>query len=96
MEVRRCERCDAAIPSSSYNHDRPFQLYRMPSPKQHDTAEIHLCSICLDEVWEFVLDESPDRSDVADPVQLTKMADNVDGYIEDLQGMLNQIEGAKP
>lgn len=91
--VTECERCEAKIVESSYNPDRPIEFMRETGGGECEVDDIRLCSMCLDDVWEFVFEAEIDRSEKADPIPLERLSENVERYVGDLEDVLGQIEG---
>lgn len=96
-EIESCERCDSKIMQDRLRYeDEQLHIFRYVGAREYETARVMLCSMCWDELWEWALgDDSPDRSDRADPVPLDKLAEGVDRQITDLKGVLEEIEAAK-
>jgi len=95
--IEECDRCNSKIVERRFNESELLQVVRMSGSGEFDMKEVKLCSMCWDELWEWSSDEGePDRSDVADPVPLDELAENVDRHISDLVGILDDLEDAKP
>jgi len=94
-QIKTCDRCNSKITGQSHSRERPMQFHRYPSGNGYETDEARLCSICLDELWEFVFEEEVNRSDKADPIPLENMATSVERHIEGLEGVLEQLQEAK-
>jgi len=88
--VERCDRCDSKIVTQP---SRPIErqgFYR-ETADSYETADAKLCSMCLDDLWEFVFENDIDRSDKADPIPLERLSSNVERHIDDLEGVLDQL-----
>jgi hypothetical protein len=58
----------------------------------YESKDARLCSMCLDDLWEFVFDSTVDRSDKADPYPVGRLSESVERHIEDLQEVLDELE----
>jgi hypothetical protein len=91
--VGECERCGSKIIENSHRRPEKQRFHRELTGGEYVTDEIRLCSMCLDDVFEFVFDSEVDRSDKADPIPLERLGNNVNRYIDDLENVLESIEG---
>jgi hypothetical protein len=91
--VAECERCGSKIIESSHRRPEKQQFYRELGGGEYVVDEIRLCSMCLDDVFEFVFESDVDRSGKADPIPLERLGENVERHIDDLERVLAQIEG---
>lgn len=94
INVEPCERCDSSIAYHTLSGERRLEIWRH-NGQSEEYADVRLCSTCLDELWDWVFDEGPDRSDAAGPVPLSRMAESVQDHINDLEAVLDAIEGAE-
>lgn len=90
--IETCGRCDSKIVEASHGRPEKMQFYREHKDGTYESQEIRLCSICINELWEFVFETELDRSDKADPVGIAKMGNSVNRHIEELQNILNELE----
>lgn len=95
MNVADCDRCGSKIIEEGYAHPKTVEISRHVGEGMWDHEDVRLCSMCLDDLWEWAFEDLIDRSDKADPLPLDQMAENVDRHISDLVGVLDQIEEAK-
>jgi hypothetical protein len=91
--VAECERCGSKIVEHEHRRTRKSQFTRELGGGEHVVDEIRLCSMCLDDVFEFVFESEVDRSEKADPIPLARLGENVERYIDDLENVLEVIEG---
>jgi len=76
--VVECGRCGSKIVESPHNPERPFDFARYPDSGERENKQIILCSMCLDDIWEFVFETEIDRSDKADPLPIDRLGENVE------------------
>lgn len=97
MNVEGCTRCGATIarnPHGGGPYDR-FDIVRHVGEGGWDSATVELCTMCLDDMWEWAFESDVDRSDKADPMPLERMAESVRRHIEQLESVLDEIAEAK-
>lgn len=93
--VTKCERCGSNIVENGYytsRSERPERFRRELGRGEYATDEIRLCSMCLDDVWEFVFEAEIDRSDKSDPIPMERLSENVTQHIRNLERILDEIE----
>lgn len=90
--VESCGRCEAKITESDHRAPDKQQFYRELGGGKHEADSIRLCSMCLDDVWEFVFDVEVDRSDRADPVPLNRVTDSVQRHIDSLEELREDLD----
>lgn len=95
MKTKDCERCGSKIVEERFRQSIDLVLSRHTDDGEWENADAQICSMCWDDLWEWVFDAEIDRSDKADPLPLDRMADNVERHIEDLRDILEELEEAK-
>lgn len=86
-----CDRCGSQIVNQNYHHES-LTVFRDVDEDGWESKEMDLCSMCLDELWDWVEPEdSPDRSDVADPMSIERIEQNVGSHIDELEWILEQL-----
>lgn len=94
-EIKDCTRCGSKIVEQRHNARRATEFIRyVENYKSVESKTAKLCSECHDDLWDFVFDSNVDRSDKADPMPLEKMSESVQRQVDDLQGVLESLEGA--
>lgn len=96
-QVKTCDRCEAKIVRQSHSAPERLGFFRYINPgaelPEYESDDVLLCSMCLDDVWEFVFDADVDRSEKADPIPLGRVSENVERHIEDLETIITALEG---
>lgn len=97
MKVKECTRCGSKIVESSYAQERWLTLSRQDGQNDYERRDAKLCSECEGAMFKWVFGEdTPDRSDTADPLPLQRVAENVEGHIESLEEILSVIREEYP
>jgi len=92
-EVIQCDRCEAKIVRQSHSPPERMGFFRhTDSGRGYESNDVLLCSMCLDDLWEFVFDTEVDRSEKADPIPLSRVSEDVEGHIDDLKAIITEIE----
>lgn len=91
--VISCDRCDSKIVDHPHRRVERWGFARyVGDDGKEETEEAALCSMCLDDLWEFIFETDVDRSDKADPVPLQRVANSVDRHISELEELKIEIE----
>jgi len=94
--VESCDRCGSQIVEEPHSAPQMQEFYRKLGSGEVEAKGARLCSMCLDDLWEFVFDSDVDRSDKADPIPLERLGRSVTRHIDDLEGILESLEDSKP
>jgi len=95
-QITKCGRCGSKIVESPHSPKEPCNFTHYPDSESVETEQIILCSMCLDDIWEFVFETEVDRSDKADPLPVDRLGENVERHIDDLESVLESLEATKP
>jgi len=94
MQVRECDRCESKIAEPNYARNEPLRITRNLGTDEYEHRDAIFCSMCWDDLWEWAFGETPDRSDVADPLPLEKAAESVERHIDDLENVIGSLRDA--
>lgn len=94
-DIHSCDRCESKIVKPAYIPSDKQSVMRFKSSGGVETEYVELCSMCLDDIWEFIFETDIDRSDKADPIPLEKINNQVIQHIDELEGILDSVEQAK-
>lgn len=94
MRTEKCDRCDSTILEETHTRSERMRVSRHVGDGQGwEQKEVLLCSMCYDDLWAWTAgDGARDRSGVADPLPLDRMADSVERHINDLESALEAID----
>ena len=92
MRVEQCGRCGSKIVEQHGSMPERFGVYRATGGNTWESNDITLCTMCLDDVWEFVFEEEIDRSDKADPMSIGRVSKSVERHKEELETLLSELE----
>ena len=91
-QVIECDRCSAKIVEEAHTwHSHTDFVRHTGELGEYESDHMRLCSMCLDDLWDFAFETEVDRSDKADPIPLKQMAVGVERHIDELEDVLGEL-----